>query len=149
MPNKDDLSQQIGVSRINSVTEALLLTQTSLTPLTVTQSPVLLAINWLQCKIPVWGIIYFFFLNTFLCFTVWFVMIFSWNFLLIPPSTASCLSGRPTMHCSWFAACSRCSSGRWVRKSCTNSSPTRRGHQAPAEVSTVCWLAGKWMCVVG
>lgn len=41
------------------------------------------------------------------------------------------------MHCSWFAACSRCSSGRWVKKSCTYSSPTRRGHQAPAEVSSI------------
>lgn len=69
------------------------------------------------------------------CFTtVWFLMIQS-QFSVYSCSTVSCLSGRPTMRCSWFAACSRCSSGRWARKSCTSSSPTRRGHQAPAEVS--------------
>lgn len=145
MLNKDDLSQQMGVSRINSVTEALLLTQTSPTPLTVTQSPVLLAINWLQCKIPVWGIIWQLFVLFYSVVCNDSVTEFSFD----SPSTVSCLSGRPTMPCSWFAACSRCSSGRWARKSCTNSSPTRRGHRAPAEVSTVCWLAGKWMCVVG
>lgn len=58
-------------------------------------------------------------------------------FFLCSSSTVSCLSGRPTMHCSWFAACSRCSSGRWVKRSCTYSSPTRRGHYAPVEVSSV------------
>lgn len=45
--------------------------------------------------------------------------------------TASCSSGRPTMPCSWSAACWRSLSERWVRRNCTYSSLTRRGHQGP------------------
>lgn len=71
------------------------------------------------------------------CGFLWFCHSFVYS-----SSTVSCLSGRHTMHCWWFAACSRCSSGRWARKSCTNSSPTRRGHQAPAEVSALDDLLG-------
>lgn len=64
-----------------------------------------------------------------------FFCVSSQTFLFSLSSTVSCSSGKPTMHCLWFAACLRCSSGRWVRRSCTSSLPTRRGHQAPVEVS--------------
>lgn len=65
------------------------------------------------------------------------------DLVLFFSSTASFLSGRPTMHCSWFAACSRSSSGRWAKLSCTSSSPTRRGHQDPAEVSSSVFFTGR------
>ncbi len=35
------------------------------------------------------------------------------------------------MLCSWCAVCWRSSSGRWMKKSCTYSSPTRRGRREP------------------
>ena len=56
---------------------------------------------------------------------------------LLFSSAVSCSFGRPTMHCSWSAVCSKCSSERWARGSCTSSSPTRRGRQTPQEVSAV------------
>lgn len=46
-------------------------------------------------------------------------------------SLVSCSSGRPIMLCSWCAVCWRSSSGRWMKKSCTYSSPTRRGRREP------------------
>ena len=56
---------------------------------------------------------------------------------LLFSSAVSCSFGRPTMHCSWSAVCSKCSSERWARRNCTSSSPTRRGRQTPQEVSAV------------